>query len=212
MVESTGFGNEVQKYAPWRRGVAWWVVLIQGLLLLGIGGYALWDTSSAARIIIFGLGIYLVAIGLGTIVQAMRGRGSGLSVFGLLAAGGGLVAGISVSLLYLVREEGVFAPGFFIFGVALITVGVLTLLAAFVERPEAGIVWATLLRGVIWIGLGSYLVYAILSGQSEPDLVRWIAIGLLVLGALLAFYSIVLNRQQASREAKREIEPAIDNN
>jgi len=149
-----------------------------------------------------GLGIYLLAIGLGTIISAMRGRGSGLSVFGLLAAGGGLVAGISVSLLYLINTDTAFLPGFFTFGVALITIGILTLLAAFVERPESGIVYATLVRGLVWLALGSYLVYAIISNVAQPKLIQWIAIGLLVLGALLSAYSILLNRQQAAKQAK----------
>ncbi len=208
MSKSAGFSDSVQQYAPWRRGIAWWVVLVQGLVLLAIGGYALWDRNSASRIIIFGLGIYLLAIGLGTIVQAMRGRGSGLSVFGLLAAGGGLVAGLSVSLLYLISDPNAFAPGFFTFGVALITIGILTLLAGFVERPEAGIVWSTIVRGLVWIGLGSYLVFAIVSQVTEPKIVSWIAIGLLVLGGVLALYSILLNRQQAAKAPTVDETPA----
>ena len=31
----------ISQQAPWRQGVAWWVVLIQGLLLLGLGLYIL---------------------------------------------------------------------------------------------------------------------------------------------------------------------------
>ena len=72
MSTSSSINDTVQQYAPWRKGIAWWVVLLQGLVLLAIGGYALWDANSAARIIIFGLGIYLLAIGLGTIISAMR--------------------------------------------------------------------------------------------------------------------------------------------
>lgn len=202
MSKSAGFTDAVQQYAPWRRGVAWWVVLIQGLALLGVGAYAYFVTSSAALVIVLGIGLYLVATGLWTVIQAMRGRDAGLSVFGLLAAGGGLVAGISVSLPYLFSAPQAFAPGFFAFGVALVVIGILTLMAAFVERPEAGIAWTTMLRGVVWAALGSYLVYAVTSGVDEPRIVQWIAIALLALGALLALYSILLNRQQAAKKPK----------
>lgn len=109
MNTSSSLNDTVQEYVPWRKGIAWWVVLLQGLVLLGIGGYALWDTNGR-RTIIFGLGIYLLAVGIGTIVSAMRGRSAGLSVFGLLAAGGGLVAGLSVSLLYLINAKQPLLP------------------------------------------------------------------------------------------------------
>ena len=61
---------------------------------------------------------------------------------------------------------------------------------------------ATLVRGLVWLALGSYLFYAIISNVAQPKLIQWIAIGLLVLGALLSAYSILLNRQQAAKQAK----------
>ncbi len=200
MSSPTGFNDTVQSYAPWRRGIAWWVVLLQGLILLAIGGYSIWDAGSAGRIIILGLGIYLIAVAIWTIVAAMRGRSAGLSVFGLLAAGGGLVAGLSVSLPFFFRAPDAFQSGFFTFGIALLTIGILTLLAAFVERPEVGIAWATLARGLVWAVLGGYLIYAIVTNVEQPRLIQWIAIGLLVIGVLLAIYSFLLYRQQAARE------------
>lgn len=208
MSTSSGLTDTVQQYAPWRRGIAWWVVLIQGLILLAIGGFALWSPNSAAKVLVLGIGIYLAAIGLWTIVQTMRGRDGGLSVFGLLAAGGGLVAGISVSVAYMFAASTSFGTIFFIFGVSLITIGILTLLAAFVERPEAGIVWMTMLRGIMWAALGGYMIYAVLNGVNEPKVVQWIAIAFLVLGALLAIFSVILNRQQAARSPVEAPQPA----
>ena len=200
MSNSSGIKDTAQQYAPWRKGIAWWVVLLQGLLLLAIGGYALWSTKSAARVVVLGFGLYLIATALWTIIQSMRGRDIGLSVFGLLAAGGGLVAGISVSLPFLFSKPEAYAPSFFTFGVALITIGILTLLSAFVEKPETGVVWQTLVRGVIWLLFGAYLVYAVVAKVEDPVLIQWIAYALLALGAGLTIFSIVLNRRQAAKK------------
>ncbi len=207
-MSNTSINNTVQQYAPWRKGIAWWVVLLQGLVILAIGAYALWSTKSAARVIVLGFGLYLVATAVWMIIQSMRGRDVGLSVFSLLAAGGGLVAGISVALPFLFAKPDAIAPSFFTFGIALITIGILTLLSAFVEKPASGIAWPTIVRGLVWLLFGSYMVYAIATQPEELMLIQWIAYALLVLGAGLTIFSIVLNRRQAALKAAAAPDPA----
>lgn len=201
MGSSTGINAVVSEYAPWRRGIAWWVVLAQGIVILAIGGFALWNPSWSANIILIGLGVYLIIAAVWTIVSAMRGRDFGLSVFNLLAAGGGFVAGLGVLIpLLLIGREGVDlitlrTTSLVTFGVALVAVGLLWLLSSFVERPEGRIVIATLVRGLLFMALGGYILYGVSAGTA--DLVRYIAIAFVVIGVLLVLYGILLNRQQA---------------
>lgn len=206
MSSSSGINAVVSEYVPWRKGIRWWVVLVQGLVLLAIGGLALWRKDIANQIVLIGFGSFLILAAVWTIVQAMRGRDYGLSVFNLLAAGGGLVAGIGVLIPFMLRNrEGidaasVTATSLVTFGVALLAIGLLWLLSSLVERPEGGVVIITLVRGVLFMVLGAYILFGMATGDVGA-LVRWIAIGALVVGVLLTLYSILLNRQQASPKA-----------
>jgi uncharacterized membrane protein HdeD (DUF308 family) len=195
----------VSEYAPWRRGIAWWMVLVQGLVLAALGGAALWRTELANTIILVGLGVYLVLAAVWTIVQAMRGRDYGLSVFNLLAAGGGFVAGLGVLMPFVLTSRPAFDPAneaivrltsFITFGVALVAVGLLWLLSAFIERPDRGLVAVTLVRGIFFLGLGGYILFGVVTDSG--DLVRWIALAAIVLGVLLVLYSLVLYRRRAT--------------
>jgi uncharacterized membrane protein HdeD (DUF308 family) len=205
MSTTSGVDSVVSEYVPWRKGISWWIVLVQGIVLLAIGVLALWRTDLASQIILIGLGVYLIVAAIWTIVQAMRGRDYGLSVFNLLAAGGGLVAGIGVLIPFILRGrptinvETLQITSLVTFAIALMAVGVLWLLSSFVERPEGGIVIITLVRGILFLLLGGYILFAVATGTS--DVVRWVAIACAVVGGLLIIYSIILNRRQAAPAA-----------
>lgn len=201
---SSGINSVVSEYVPWRKGIAWWVVLVQGIVLTVIGALALWRTDISINVILIGLGAYLIIAAVWTIVQAMRGREYGLSVFNLLAAGGGLVAGIGVLMPFILDGRPNLTPAdieivrltsLVTFGVALLAVGLLWVLSAFVEKPEGGVVFVTIVRGVLFLALGGYILFGV--ATSSSDIVRWIAIAALIVGVLLIIYSIILNRQQA---------------
>ncbi len=208
MASSTSGINEiVNEYAPWRKGVAWWVVLVQGLVLLAIGVAALVWPSFGHYSVLIGLGAWLVISAIWTVIQAIRGRNYGMSVFNLMAAGGGLVAGVSVLLPFLFTgqiDTEAAAPralAFFTFGVSLAIVGLFWALSSLIERPQGGIAVGTLLRGIVFAGLGVYIVYAVVTGPESLLFLQWVAIALAVLGGLLVLWSIVLQRRGPSGAA-----------
>lgn len=189
-MSTSGVNSSVSSLAPWRKGVAWYVVLIQGLVLLAIGGAALWQTDLAIDVILIGVGVWLFAAAIWTLIQAVRGREYGMSVFGLLAAGGGLVVGLSLLVPYLFLPTLDDNTVLIQVGIGLLAIGLLTLLSTFVEKPESGFPIMTLVRSLLQLVLGGYILYAV--ATQTVDLVRWIAIAALVVGALLAAYSIWL--------------------
>jgi uncharacterized membrane protein HdeD (DUF308 family) len=193
MSTSTYLTDTVKEMAPWRKGVRWWVVLLQGLVLAAMGGFGLWRPGQAGIGISLALAALLVVQAVWVIVAAMRGREYGMSVFNLLAAGGGLVAGVGVLVPYLFQADYDLQTAWANFGLALAIVGLLTLASAFVERPNQGIAWATLLRGLFNLGFGAYIFWVALSENAEnPVLIRWLSIALLVVGGLLIVWSILL--------------------
>ncbi len=185
--------DTVKGMAPWRQGISWWVVLVQGLVLAGMGGFGLWRPGQAGIGISLALAAYLVVAAIWVIVQALRGREFGMSVFNLLAAGGGLVAGLGILMPYLFQRTFDAATAWAGFGMALVIVGLLTIASSFVERPNKGVAWATLIRGILQTAFGGYIFWlAVTENASDAGLVRWLSIALLVLGALLIVWSILL--------------------
>lgn len=197
-------------YAPWRKGIAWWVVLIQALLALAIGIYALLNKGNAAWIIISGFCVYFIISALRTIWQALRGRDIGFSVLGLLAAGGGLAVGTAV-LIPVLRAffGGDVEPGItqftllYVFGVAQLVIGLLATGSAFVERPEHGVRWASVIRGVIFVIFGVYILIALRNLASVDDslVITVLSWGFVVIGVLLLVQTYMLYRASRPKVA-----------
>jgi cation transport ATPase len=190
-------------YAPWRKGISWWAVLIQALIALGIGIFALFNKDYAAWTIIGGFCVYFILSALRTIWQALRGLDIGFSVLGLLAAGGGLAVGTAV-LIPVVRaffgdqaQEGITQYTLlYVFGVAVTIIGLLATGSAFVERPEQGIRWASVIRGLIFVILGGYILIALNNQATFEDslVINVLSWGFVIIGILLAGQSFMLYR------------------
>lgn len=199
-MDAPEINDNVSDYAPWRRGVPWWIVAVQGVILLAIGAFFLLYTDNSIQWVLSALAAYFVLSALWTIVKAMRGVESGLSVFGLLAAGGGLVAGLAVLLpaLLPINLTTDYRTLLFAFAIAQVAMGVLMTASAFVEHPQGGVSWIGVFRGVVILLLGAYILYSLRSTTTVSDLalIRWIAIAALVVGALLCLYAFTLYRSR----------------
>lgn len=203
-------------YAPWRKGVAWWVVLIQALIALAIGIYALFNKENATWIIIGGFCVYFIISALRTIWQALRGKDIGFSVLGLLSAGGGLAVGTAI-LIPLVRAffGGESAPGMtqytllYVFGVAMLVIGLLSTGSAFFERPEQGVRWASVIRGLVFLVLGIYLLIALrnLTSVDDSTVITVLSWGFVAIGVLLGVQTFLLYR--AAHPSTEAAAPAV---
>ncbi|MCL4857822.1 MAG: hypothetical protein KJZ93_00380 [Caldilineaceae bacterium] len=56
---------------PWRQGMAWWVVLIEGLIVLGIGIYVLTQPVAGAQIVVL-LAAFLLIISVERAINGFR--------------------------------------------------------------------------------------------------------------------------------------------
>lgn len=210
----TNINDVVGNYAPWRKGIAWWVVALQAAFALGLGIWSLWDEALAPRIVVVGFSIYYVFSALRTVWAALRGRDIGFSVLGLLAAGGGLVIGTAV-LVPTVRNwiggEDAYSLGaatiLYAFGIAQVIIGLLSIGSAFVEKPEQGVRWVSVLRGAIILVLGIWILYALNNLTSFQDslVIQVIGWALVVIGVLLGVQAFMLYR--GSRPAKPATPP-----
>jgi uncharacterized membrane protein HdeD (DUF308 family) len=192
----SSISESVSGYAPWKRGVAWWIVLIQGILFAVLGGLIVWRPNDAAQIFLYAVGLWFILTAAWVVVQALLGRDVSLSVMGLLAAGGSLVAGLSMLLPLIFGMVPDVQTMFASFSIALITIGILTILNAFFERPEGGLSVPTLIRGIFQTALGGYVFWAAFTETPVENQLKWIGYAAIAGGVALAIYSFFLYRQQ----------------
>lgn len=193
-MSSSSVSSVASAYAPWRKGVAWWVILLQGILLAGLGIWALWKTEHAIAVILIGIGLYLVLMGIWLIFQALRGNEQGFSIFGLLASGGGMTAGLALIMPLLVVDHRDPPTLMVAFGVALVVIGILALMGVILERRTGRLSWMGVLRSAAYIAIGIILIMTIRIESAE--ILNWIAYIAIGLGVLLIIYSLLLMRSQ----------------
>src|SRR5690349_20801374 len=88
----------LQKGIPWRRGLAWWIVGIEGALLLAAGIYVVAAPDSARDTVRFLIGAFLLANSVGFAMAGLRpaALANPMTPYRMLAAGAGLTVGILV--------------------------------------------------------------------------------------------------------------------
>lgn len=199
---SSGY-KAVSQYAPWRRDIAWWVVLIQGIILGAIGLFALLAEDEAGVTLVYLLGIYALLHSLWVIVSSLRRPAESRSALQLVGAGIGLLASIVLvlnSYLTLIDPQ----PAVAVFAIGLVLQGLLSALASLGIRQPTGFAWGVMVRGVIDILLGAYLIYALrelaAGAEGGTGLVRAIGVAGTIGGAALIIYAVVLWRN--GRKAK----------
>ncbi len=215
----------VSQYAPWRRDIAWWVVLIQGIILGAIGLFALIAEDSAGITLVYLLGIYALLHSLWVIFSSLRRPAESRSALQLVGAGIGLLASIVLvlnSYLTLIDPQ----PAVAVFAIGLVLQGLLSTFASLGIRQPAGFAWGVMVRGVIDILLGSYLIYALRElaagvegGAGLVGVIGWAGT---ISGAALIIYAIILWRNgrkakeasaapvQVSAPAAATVAPAVE--
>jgi hypothetical protein len=185
------YTQTAMQYAPWRRDIAWWIVLIQGIVFGGIGLYALVGDGAGQTIVML-LGLYALIHSLWIIFSSWRRPAESRALLQLVSAGVGLLAGaVVVFHSYFVNLP--WTGALVVFALGLIITGLLGFLASFVIRQGTGFAWGVMVRGLIDLGLGLYLGYALRNQTGETagavTLIGWVGtIG----GVLLIGYSIFL--------------------
>jgi uncharacterized membrane protein HdeD (DUF308 family) len=183
---------------PWRKDVAWWVILIQGLVLTGLGLFVLVQNEGAARIIVLVVSLLLIGDGVMAALAALRGRVSGQAgMLNSLNAGIGIIVGALVLLGLLVPFLDL-ATAAIILALGLIVSGAISLVLALFMRPEgAPLRMLRVVGPIVWIVLG-VMTLMTASDTNNFDLLRIIGIVSLVVGIVLLVLAFI--RFRAGRE------------
>jgi uncharacterized membrane protein HdeD (DUF308 family) len=186
------------RYAPWRKGVSWIVILLQGIILGIIGLLILVNPTSAAGTVILLVSIYIAFTGLIQVFAIIRGgeesagRGRQLA---LVRAGASLTVGligVVLSLLPGVEPSAVAV----IVGLGLIIIGALSLIAVLFIRGGSPFSIGALITAIVFIVFGIVMLM-MSSGSLAFSTMGWIA---LIAGIVLIVLGII-RYGQSSRPA-----------
>jgi uncharacterized membrane protein HdeD (DUF308 family) len=192
-----GIGSTLRRSAPWRRGVSWTLVLIEGLIVIGIGLFLIFKPDAALSSIRGLTGGFLIFNSVLELWSGLRSETSSSprTPYRLVRGGIGLVVGLIVVLQPVFEYVDANAART-ILGVGLALWGAFGLLEAFATPNDAGVRWST----VIMSGLAiAFAVMIFATDLDDHPFVRPVGVIALIVGAILLGYSYVL--QQKSTQA-----------
>ncbi len=181
----------IDQIKPWRRGTAWWVLLVEGIVAAGLGMAMIFQPTEAAGWVLLILAGVLALHGLLTLFAFLRGRRQGK--LPVIRGAIGLIVGMTVILMALFNlgDKQVAA---WILAIGLLLNGALALLAPFMEASEDG-QRGNLLMGILLLVLGGLLLYNLLTAVDVLIATAWT---LLLLGVVLIAYSLVMRSRSSS--------------
>jgi uncharacterized membrane protein HdeD (DUF308 family) len=181
---------------PWRENQSWWVVGVEGLLVLLVGIFALAQPENAAGIIRQLLAIVLLVVSVGQIIEGFRFQGTAAAPWATLRGG----VGITVAALTLLSPLSQFIESNGsrqLLGIGLLAYGILGVVAALAVSGERRYRWGALGGDVLAIVLG---FLAITREPGESSNLQLIS-GVLILGGIALLILAYMIWRRDRREA-----------
>lgn len=187
--------DTLKQVAPWKSGVAWWLVLVEGIVALVLGAYLIIAPAQAATILGLLLSLFLIIDGIiqfvASLRQAVRGR------LGRWRGIIGVVVGVAILVIWFfgleARELAVT-----ILGVGLLIYGLTGVFLVLFRRGDTRFRWGVLLGSVILTVVGLVALFDNFSPgfQSLP-----------VIGALLVVLGVGLIIFAVGRRSLADAQP-----
>jgi len=180
--------------APWRKGLGWQVLAVEGAVALGIGIYVLVSTDSARDIIRQLIAAVLFVQALLHTLAGFRNREAPVAPFHILRGGIGMTVGVIV-LLENVSDYLNADASRLILGLGLIAYGAVGIAGIWAEREDRGLRLGGLALGIVNIALGLMFVF---SDGAKDSWLRALGIIAIVAGIVLLAYAFMVYKSQAS--------------
>ena len=172
---------------PWREGVGWPIVAIEGIALLAVGLFMVFRPDDAGDVTRTLLGAALLVVSLQYVVNAFRNPGHPFLPFQMLRGGIGATVGLLVAVQPLASEVA-FSAGAarIVLGVGLLVVGAIGLAGLLTARDADRVQIEAVISSALTIGFG----FVLLAGNGgRAPLIGWViaaaGLGLLTYAAVL---------------------------
>lgn len=194
--------NTASQNLPWRKDVAWWVILIQAIILTLLGAYVLLAPESAGRVVILAAGVMLLIDGVMAVAGSMRGRHAGrANTVNAINAGIALIAGLLVVIGFL---DPSFLPPrtmAIIAALGLLATGAISLiLALFMRAPGEKIRWLRVIGPLVWVGFGLLVLLTLSDPEAFNPLpvIGWVALLIGILLFVLTYFRFRATKAEAA--------------
>jgi len=191
--------------APWRRGIPWYIVGIEGGALAIVGIYALVQPDKARDIARQLIGAILLVTAAIEAYASFRNPTHPAAPYRLFRSGVGVAVGLIVTLEPVSDYLDADASRF-ILGLGLIGYGLIGLAATVLAREESGIRIGALIMGGLAIVLG--ILFLTGNTDNSSTRVNIIAVVLVVFGVLLLAYAFYLYRLLSKQPTGTDTEEA----
>lgn len=179
------------QHAPWRKGLGWPILAIEGAVALGIGIYILVATDDARDIIRQLIAVVLLIQAFLHTMAGFRNRELPVAPFHVLRGGIGMTVGVIVLLENFSDYLNVDAARF-ILGLGLIAYGGIGIVTIWVERGDRGLRLGGLAAGIVNIVLGLMFVFS--DSEGKDSWLRALGGIALVGGIILLGYAFMVYR------------------
>jgi uncharacterized membrane protein HdeD (DUF308 family) len=192
------------QHAPWRKGLGWPILAIEGAVALGIGIYILVATDDARDIIRQLIAVVLLIQAFLHTLAGFRNRELPVAPFHVLRGGIGMTVGVIVLLENFSDYLNVDAARF-ILGLGLVAYGAIGIVTIWVERENRGLRLGGLAVGIVNIVLGLMFVF---SDSAKDSWLRALGGIALVGGIILLGYAFMVYRSSSETPAVPPAPPA----
>lgn len=196
--------DALQKTKPWSKDAAWWVLLVEGIVLAGLGLYTLLWPASAAGSLVYILALVLLIDGIMSVVRGIRRRAQRRLNF--VRSGVALLGGLLVVVMPLLGsfDTGI---GAWIIGITFVVLGILRVVGFFVER-RSHVRFIEVVIALGMFGIGGWMVWRLITGTASVQSLVPLGWLLLVLGGFMVAYSFFVRSQGQSDEPEAPKAPA----
>jgi uncharacterized membrane protein HdeD (DUF308 family) len=180
---------------PWRKGIPWFWVLVEGLVMLALGLFMVLAKQQAR--LTFGV-ILAIALAVGGALQllaAWRAKQAGdESPWGWVRGGIGLGVGLLMLILILANALSLEA-GRLILGIGCLVYGGFGAYMLYLKRQD-GVRFPAVLSSTVFVVVGLLLIVAALGGELLATITVIISVLLMLFGVFLILWAFVLRGQK----------------
>jgi uncharacterized membrane protein HdeD (DUF308 family) len=176
---------------PWQKGVAWWIVLIEGIVILGLGLYMFFSPDTTHRIIGWIIALSMIVSGGLSLFVGLRNQKKDLvRQWTLIYGGVGFGAGLIIIILLLL-DVFLATFGLIILGLSCLAyagVGLYIL----IDKNLTSLRRISVLATIFYLVIGVLLLLQAFGVSALATTLQWIKLIIIVAGVGLIFWGLIL--------------------
>jgi uncharacterized membrane protein HdeD (DUF308 family) len=185
---------------PWKKGVAWWIVLIEGIVLSGLGLYMFFEKTWTMNILGWIVALSLLVSGALSVYASLKTTEKNqvrqwTMIHGVI----GLVAGGIVALLLFFTILP--STRAFVLGLGCLAYGGVGLYML-IDKNLASLRRISLISTVFYILIGVLILLFAFGVDTLQTTVQLLKMVMIITGVLLIFWAFILKRETSMQEVK----------